>query len=42
MNEAIAITNATLGVVLLLVLFLRVRDVGAELNLKSIAPKMPD
>ena len=39
MNEAIAITNATLGIVLLLVLFLRVRDVGAELNLKKYRSK---
>jgi type IV secretion system protein TrbE len=34
MNEAIAIGNATLGIVLFLVLFLRIRNVGAELNLK--------
>src|SRR5664280_516017 len=39
MNEAIAITNATLGIVLLLVLFLRVRDVGVELNLKKYRSK---
>ena len=39
MNEAIAITNATLGIVLLLVLFLRVRNVGAELNLKKYRSK---
>lgn len=39
MNEAIAIGNATLGIVLMLVLFLRVRNVGAELNLKKYRSK---
>ena len=40
MIEAIAITIAALGAVLLLILFARIRAVDAEHRLRSIAPRM--
>jgi type IV secretion system protein TrbE len=35
MNEAIAVTNAALGLLLLLILYSRIRDVGSERHLKK-------